>query len=162
MGEDGRAVALDMLVKAQAKASFGQHTSKRGLADLKWITPQVVAVQLNEVEGVEEYVLVSTVVTDEIKRGNAVVIAGDSFAVDDAGARAQPGERINDQREAAGEVIAGPAVESHPLTILAGDDSEAVMLDFVQPLAAGRQLVGFGGEARRDEPGSQRTQRHGG
>src|SRR5262249_2226392 len=74
---------------------------------------QVVAVQLNEVEGVEEYVLVSAVVTDEIERGNAVVIAGDSFAVDNARARAQPGERINDQREAAGEVIAGPAVELH-------------------------------------------------
>src|SRR5262249_11552445 len=46
VGEDGRAVAFDMLVKAQAKASFGQHTSKRGLADLKWITPQVVSVWL--------------------------------------------------------------------------------------------------------------------
>src|SRR5215831_6472295 len=84
VGEDGRAVAFHMLVKAQAKASFGQHTSKRGLADLKWITPQVVAVQFNEVEGVEEYALVSAPVTDEIERGNAVVIAGDSFAIDDA------------------------------------------------------------------------------
>jgi hypothetical protein len=31
MGEDGRAVAFHVLVEAQAKASFGQHTSKRGL-----------------------------------------------------------------------------------------------------------------------------------
>jgi hypothetical protein len=31
--------------------------------------------------------------------------------------------------------------------------AEAVMLDLVQPIAAGRQLVGFGWEARRDEPG---------
>ena len=59
-----------MLVEAQAKASFGQHTPKRGLAHFQRITPQVVAVQLNEVEGVEEYVLVSAVVTDEIERGN--------------------------------------------------------------------------------------------
>ena len=43
MSEDGRAVAFQMLVEAQAKASFGQHTSKRGLADLKRITPQIVA-----------------------------------------------------------------------------------------------------------------------
>jgi hypothetical protein len=126
--------------------------------------PQVVAVQLDEVEGVEEYAFVSAVVTDQIERGNAVVIAGDSFAVDNAGARPQPGERINDQREAAGEVIAGPAVEPHSLTILAGDEAEAVVLDLMQPLAAGRQLVGFGREARRDEPGRQGTgtQRHGG
>jgi len=29
----------------------------------------------------------------------------------------------------------------------------ACALDLVQPLAAGRQLIGFGWEARRDEPG---------
>jgi hypothetical protein len=55
MGEDGRAVAFHVLVEAQAKASFGQHTSKRGLADLKRVAPQVVAVQLDEVEGVEDF-----------------------------------------------------------------------------------------------------------
>jgi hypothetical protein len=52
MGEDGRAVAFEMLVEAQAKASFGQHTSKRGLAHFQRITPQVVAVQFDQVEGV--------------------------------------------------------------------------------------------------------------
>ena len=98
MGENGRPVALDMLVEAQAKASFGQHTSKRGLADLKQITPQVVAIQLDQVESEEEGTVVVAVVTDEIERGNAVVIAGDSFAVDDAGARAQASQRFDDQR----------------------------------------------------------------
>ena len=42
----------------------------------------------------------------------------------------------------------------------AGDDAEAVVLDLVQPLAAGRQLIGFGWEARRDEPGRQGTLQH--
>src|SRR5262249_11673919 len=60
------------------------------------IAPQVVAVQLDEVEGVEEYALVSALVTDEIERGHAVVIVGDSFAVDDAGARAQACQRLDD------------------------------------------------------------------
>ena len=54
--------------------------------------------------------VVSAVVTNEIERGNAVVIAGDSFTIDDAGARAQPGERINYQWEAAGEVVARTAI----------------------------------------------------
>ena len=53
---------------------------ERGLADLERIAPQVVAVQLDEIEGVEEYALVSAVVPDEIERGHAFVIAGDSFA----------------------------------------------------------------------------------
>src|SRR5215471_15574872 len=80
------------LALATIDASVALRTSRR-------IASQVVAVQSNEVEGVEEDALISAVVTDEIKRGDTVVIAGDSFAVDDAGARAQPGERINDQRE---------------------------------------------------------------
>src|SRR5262249_42125281 len=46
VGEDGRAVALDMLVETQAKASFGQHTSKRGLAHFP--------IQLDQVESVED------------------------------------------------------------------------------------------------------------
>src|SRR5215471_13737059 len=43
---------------------------------------------------------------------------------------------------------------------LAGNDAKAVMLDFVHPLAAGRQLIGFGWEARRDEPGREGTLQH--
>jgi hypothetical protein len=39
------------------------------------------------------------------------------------------------------------------LAILAGNDAEAVMLDLVQPSVAGRQHIGFGWEARRDETG---------
>src|SRR5215831_11115694 len=34
------------------------------------------------------------------------------------------------------------------------------MLDLVQPLAAGGQRVGLGGEARRDEPGRKGTLQH--
>jgi hypothetical protein len=81
MGEDGRAVAFHVFVEPDAGAGLGHDRCERGLADVKRITPQVVAVQLDEIEGVEEYALVSALVTDEIERGNAVVIAGDSFAV---------------------------------------------------------------------------------
>jgi hypothetical protein len=55
MGKDGRAVALDMLVEPYPGARLGQDRCERGLADLKRIAPQVVAVQLDEVEGIEEY-----------------------------------------------------------------------------------------------------------
>ena len=44
---------------------------------------------------------------------------------------------------------------------LAGNDAEAVVLDLMQPLAAGRQFRGFGWEARRDEPGRKGTLQHG-
>src|SRR5262245_6150312 len=130
------------------------------LADLKRIAPQVVAVQFDQVEGVQERAVITAAVANEVERGNAVVIAGDSFAVDDAGARTQACQRLDDQRETMGEVIAGAAVEPHLRAILAGTDAKAVVLDLVQPLAAGRQLIGFGWKARRDEPGRQGTLKH--
>jgi hypothetical protein len=40
--------------------------------------------------------VLSTMVPDGIERGDAVVIAGDSFAIDDARARAQACRRIYD------------------------------------------------------------------
>src|SRR6516165_2321511 len=99
-------------------------------------------------------------VANEIERGNAVVIAGNSLAIDDAGARAQACQRLDDQWEAASEVVARTAVEPHLRASLAGNDAEAVVLDLMQPLAAGGQLIGFGWEARRDEPGREGTLQH--
>src|SRR5262249_1557314 len=151
-----------VLIESNAGAGLGHDRRERGLANLKRVAPQVVAILLNQVECIEEYALVSAVVTDEIEGGHAVVITGDSFAVDDAGARAQPGERVNDQREAVSEVVARTAVEPHLSAILSGNDAEAVVLDLVQPLAAGRQLIGFGWEMRRDEPGREGTLRRDG
>jgi hypothetical protein len=58
-------------------------------AHFQRITPQVVAVQLDQVEGVEEHAIVGAVMPNEIERGNAIVVAGNSFAIDDAGARTQ-------------------------------------------------------------------------
>ena len=101
MGKDGRTVAFDMLVEPDAGARLGQDGCERGLTDLERVTAQIVAVHFDEVEGVEEDAFVSALVTDEMERGHAVVIAGNSFAIDDAGARAQAGQCLDDQREAA-------------------------------------------------------------
>jgi hypothetical protein len=72
MGEDGRAVASQMLVEPNASTGLGHDRCERGLADLTRIAPQVIAIQFDEVEGVEEYALVSALVPNEIERGNAV------------------------------------------------------------------------------------------
>src|SRR5262249_58397520 len=83
----------------------------------------------DEVEGVEEYAVVSALVTDEIERGHAVVIAGDSFAVDNTGARAQACQRLDDQREAAGGIVARTAVEAHPRALPCGRAPETPSCD---------------------------------
>src|SRR5262245_4921057 len=59
VGKDGRAVALDMLIEPDAGAGLGYDRCECGLANLKRIAPQVVAVQLDQVEGVEKYALIS-------------------------------------------------------------------------------------------------------
>jgi len=153
----GLAVAFHVFIEADAGAGLGHDRRERSLADLKRIAPQVVAIQLDQVEGVEEDAPVSVVMADEIERGNAVVIAGDSFAIDDAGTRAQACQRLNNQWEALGEVIARTAVEPHLRAVLAGNDAKAVVLDLMQPLAAGWQFIGFGWETRRDETGREGT-----
>ena len=62
--------------------------------------------------------------------------------------------------EATGEVFARTAIQPYPPVALAGNDAKAVVLDFVQPSVAGRQLIGFGWEAPRDEPGRKGTLQH--
>ena len=62
-------------------------------------------------------------------------------AVDDARARAQAAQRLDDQREATSEVVAGTAIEPHLRALLAGDNPKVVVFDLVQPLAAGWQFA---------------------
>jgi len=75
-------------------------------------------------------------VANAIERSDAAVITGNRLPVDDAGARAQAGQRLDNQREAIGEIITRAAVEPHLCAALAGDDPKPVVLDLVQPLPA--------------------------
>ena len=56
------------------------------------------------------------------------------------GARAQAGQRLDDQREPLGQVVARAAVEPHEVAVLARYDAGAVVLDLVQPRVAVRRL----------------------
>jgi len=46
-------------------------------------------------------------------------------------------------------------METADLADVIGEGANVDVFDFVQPLAAGRQFIGFGWEARRDEPGRE-------
>jgi hypothetical protein len=54
---------------------------------------------------------------------------------------------LDDQREAAGQVIARTTIEPHSRAVLPGDNPKAV--------TARGQLIGFCWKARRDEPGRE-------
>ena len=49
------------------------------------------------------------------------------------------------------EIVARAAVEPHAVAVLASDDAETVVLDFVQPSLAGWRLKGFGRQVGRHE-----------
>jgi hypothetical protein len=67
VGEDGRAVALYVFVEPDAGASPGKHAHERGFSDLKRIAPQVIAVLLDEIEGVQERAVIMAAIANEIE-----------------------------------------------------------------------------------------------
>jgi hypothetical protein len=72
--------------------------------------------------------------------------------------RWQPRHRLDDQREAFGQIVARAAIEPHPLAVLARDDTEAVVLDLMKPKRSRRRAWGRHWQARRDEARWQGTQ----
>ena len=84
MSEDGRPVALNVLVPSDTVANLGQHRPEGGFADIEWITSEVVAVQFDEVERIEEYVAIIAPIANVVEGCDTIVVADDCLAVDDA------------------------------------------------------------------------------
>jgi len=158
LGEHKRAILLvHVFIEAQPRPRTREQAGERRLTHSERVTPQVVTVQLDQVEGVEEDARVMLAIADAVEARDPVLAASDRLAVDDAGPQPQLSQRLDDEREAVSEIVARPAVEPHALAALAGDHPEAVMLDLMQPILAGRRLRSGTGKARRDEAGRQGT-----
>jgi len=71
MGEDSRAVTFHVFVEPNAGAGC-----EHGLANLKHIAPQVVAIQLDQVEGVQERAVIMAAVAVLVGRHGAMNPAG--------------------------------------------------------------------------------------
>jgi hypothetical protein len=98
-------LVLKVLIESKVGCRLSQHGSKRRPTHRRRIASQVVAVELDQVEDVEEHAGVVATVTDSVEGRDAVITAGDRLAIDDAGTRAQTGQRLDNQREAPGQVI---------------------------------------------------------
>ena len=115
------------------------------------VAPQVIDTKLQKVEGVQEDRLVVVPVPDEVEVRTPIRPTGDRLAVDHTGLAPQPRRRLHDEWEPLGQVVAWTAVEPHLCAVLAGDDPEPVVLDFMQPELARRAERRIWWEARRDE-----------
>ena len=92
----------------------------------------------------------------------AVVAQAHGLAIDHQSLHGKGKDGLHNPRKAHGPVQAVAGPEAHSLAILAGDDAVAVILEFVNPLGAGRHLDGQGrqtgsDEARRRTPGGTHT-----
>ena len=77
--------------------------------------------------------MISPPVAQEFEYGQAVRVARDRLAVDDARAHRQHRNRRGDLSEASGKVDAFSGKEPHSRAIADRDDAESVMLDLVNP-----------------------------
>jgi hypothetical protein len=84
MSEHRFAVALHVLVEPNAMTNPGQDGGQRGLADFERLAAEIVAVELNQIEGVQEHAGVVSAVTDTLEAGYAALVAGDGLPIDDA------------------------------------------------------------------------------
>jgi hypothetical protein len=112
-----------------------------------------LAVQFEEVEGVEEDMLARRPEPQPFEHREPVLIAGDRLAIDQAGTHLQPVNGLDDERIARSPVVPVPGQQADADRVSARHQAIAVMLDLVNPVRAGRRSVGWGWEAGFDEAG---------
>jgi hypothetical protein len=75
----GLAVAFHVLVESNAWPSLGQDHLKRDIAGLQRITPEIVGVQFDQIEGVQENAFVMAAASDRLRGGLSGGVSGPSF-----------------------------------------------------------------------------------
>src|SRR5262249_18408688 len=124
----------------QARRCTLQYRCQGRFPRIERLAAQIVTVQLDQIEGVQEYARVMAPIPDAVEAGHAFVVAGDRLAVDDARARAQVCQGLDNQREAVGQVVTGAAVEPHALAVLTSDDPESIVLSKARPRRRARHM----------------------
>ena len=89
-----------------------------------------------------------------VEGGQPLLVATHHLAVDQAGPHLEMVHGLDHQRKAVGPVIAPPGDQPDANGIATRHEPVAVVLDLVNPVGAGRGLVGGGWQARLYEGGS--------
>jgi hypothetical protein len=77
-----------------------------------------------------------------LKLGHALIVAAHYLAVDQTGAHSQKVGRFHNSREALRPIVAPPGQQPDANGVSPGHETISVVLDLVNPLGAGRRLVG--------------------
>ena len=117
---DDRAVGLVMLIVDDAAARPVQQLRQRGLALLERRPAHVLPIELEEIERAQDYVIAVPAPPEQVEHRQAVGVADDRLAIDQAGSHRQPGDRRHDERKAIGEVIAPAGVQGDAFGVAFG------------------------------------------
>ena len=124
-------------------AELGQQLAERSLAGSERRVPEVEAVEIQKVKGIERHVAAAALkrVDQRSEARDAGCRLHHHLAVDDRDLHRHLGERLGNGGEPLGPVEALPAEERDAAIFQARLDAIAVMLDLVQPVAARRRLL---------------------
>ena len=102
---DDSAVSGESLVERHAVVLEPHRAGETPLAVLDRLAVYVLAVHLEEVERAQDRAGVGGVAADEVEDGQALVVADDGLAVNDARPDGQRLDRLRDEREAVRQVV---------------------------------------------------------
>ncbi len=121
------------------------------LAVAQRASTQVPAIQVQQVEGVEEQAAVGTSRQgglEVVKMTAAVWTKGDHLAVEQGGADVERREARGETRHSRCPVVPVPGYQSSLAVVEPDEQAIAVELDFRDPVVSGRRPVGVGGKLR--------------
>ena len=86
-----------------------------------------------------------------LEHRESVLVAGDCFAINQAGSRLEPVHGLDDERVARCPVVPVAGEQPDAGDVAPDHHAESVVLDLVNPTGAGRRAIGAGWQAGRNE-----------
>jgi hypothetical protein len=102
------------------------------------MAPQILAVELEQIEGAMNRSAdsASAVAADKLKNGKPVIVANDGLTINRARTDRQLADCHCDEGKAGGKIVSGAGNQPHAGSILASQNAEAIVFDFMQPARA--------------------------
>jgi len=131
-----------VLVEAHTVPSLAKDARQGRLAYLNRLPPKIRPVQLKQVECVQERLGLVPPMSQELECGQPPLVAAHNLAVDEARPHIEVIHGLDHKRVALRPVVAPAGDQPDAHRVAAGHQPEAVVLDLVNPVGAGRGLVG--------------------
>ena len=112
MFEHGRAIVRQMFIKLACVP--GAPASWRAGSIDQFVSPQIVALKLDQIESDERDVMIPATAPQRIEIGNAIVAANDGLALDQEGWRPQAAGGLHDAGKTIGPIIPAARPQAHP------------------------------------------------